>query len=119
VPACIAPYIVRRTGEGRARRYILTGERFDAKRAAEIGLVNDVAPSGGLDAKVDEILDLLLSSGPEALAQCKELLNRISGMDIAEAGPYAAEIIARLRISPEGQEGMASFLEKRKPKWTE
>jgi methylglutaconyl-CoA hydratase len=119
VPACIAPYIVRRTGEGRARRYFLTGERFDARRAAEIGLVNDVAPPAGLDAKVDEILALLLSSGPEALAQCKELLRRVPGMNFAEAGPYTAEMIARLRISPEGQEGMASFLEKRKPKWTE
>jgi methylglutaconyl-CoA hydratase len=119
VPACIAPYIVRRTGEGRARRYFLTGERFDAKRAAEIGLVNDVTPPGGLDAKVDEIAALLLSSGPEALARCKELLTRVPGMDFAEAGPYTAEMIAQLRISPEGQEGMAAFLEKRKPRWTE
>ena len=118
VPACIAPYIVRRTGEGRARRYFLTGERFDAVRAAEIGLVNDVAPVGELDAKVDEIAALLLASGPEALAQCKELLRRVPGMDFAAAGPYTAEMIARLRISLEGQEGMAAFLEKRKPKWT-
>jgi methylglutaconyl-CoA hydratase len=118
VPACIAPYIVRRTGEGQARRYFLTGQRFDAKRAAEIGLVNDVAPAGGLDAKVDEIAALILSSGPEALTRCKELLRRIPGMDFTEAGSYTAEMIARLRISPEGQEGMASFLEKRKPAWT-
>lgn len=119
VPACIAPYIVRRTGEGRARRYFLTGERFDGRRAAEIGLVDDVAPPGGLDAKVEEITTLLLASGPEALARCKELLRRVPGLDFAEAGLYTAEMIARLRISPEGQEGMAAFLEKRKPKWTE
>jgi methylglutaconyl-CoA hydratase len=118
VPACIAPYVVRRTGEGRARRYFLTGERFGAGRAAEIGLADDVAPAGGLDAKVDAIAALLLSSGPEALAKCKELLRRVPGMDFAEAKAYTAEMIAHLRVSPEGQEGMAAFLEKRKPKWT-
>jgi methylglutaconyl-CoA hydratase len=119
VPACIAPYVVRRTGEGRARLFFLTGERFDAGRAAEIGLVDAVAPAGGLDAEVDAIVGRLLSSGPEALTKCKELLRRVPGMDFAEAKRYTAEMIAGLRVSPEGQEGMAAFLEKRKARWAE
>ncbi len=119
VPACIAPYVVRRTGEGRARQFFLTGERFDAERARELGLVNIVTGPGELDAAVEELAAKLITSGPEALACCKRLLQEIPGMDFAEAKRFTAEMIAGLRVSPEGQEGMASFLEKRKPRWTE
>jgi len=118
VPACIAPYVLRRTGESRARRLFLTGERFDAGRAASIGLVDELAGLSDLDGKVDAIVDRLLSSGPEALACCKELLRKVPGMCFEEAKRFTAEMIAGLRVSPEGQEGMASFLEKRKPRWT-
>ena len=119
VPACIAPYVVRRTGESLARQYFLTGERIDANRAFEIGLANAVVEAARLDAKVEEIAWLLLSSGPEALAGCKELLRRVPGMGFEEAKRFTAEMIAGLRVSREGQEGMAAFLEKRKPKWAE
>jgi methylglutaconyl-CoA hydratase len=119
VPACIAPYVVRRTGESLARQYFLTGERIDAHRAFEIGLANAVVEAARLDAKVEEIAWLLLSSGPEALAGCKELLRRVPGMGFEEAKRFTAEMIAGLRVSREGQEGMAAFLEKRKPKWAE
>ncbi len=119
VPAAISPYVVRRIGESRARQYFLTGERFDARRAAEIGLVNLAVEPGDLDAKVGEIVSSLLSSGPEALAKAKELLSRVPGMGFAEAKRYTAEMIAGLRVSAEAQEGMAAFLEKRKPKWSE
>ena len=119
VPACIAPYIVRRIGESLARQYFLTGERIDAHRALEIGLANAVVEEVRLDAKVEEIAWLLLSSGPEALAGCKELLRRVPGMSFEEAKRFTAEMIAGLRVSREGQEGMAAFLEKRKPKWAE
>jgi methylglutaconyl-CoA hydratase len=119
VPACIAPYVLRRTGESRARRYFLTGERFEARRAAEIGLVDEVADPAELDEKVDALVGRLLSSGPEALARCKELLQGVPGMGFAEVKRFTAEMIAGLRISREGQEGMAAFLEKRKPKWTD
>lgn len=119
VPACIAPYVVRRAGESRARRLFLTGERFDARRAAEIGLVDEVAAPGELDARVDDIISRLLSSGPEALACSKELLRKVPGMSFEDVKRFTAEMIAGLRISREGQEGMAAFLEKRKPKWTE
>jgi methylglutaconyl-CoA hydratase len=119
VPAAISPYVVRRIGESRARQYFLTGERFDARRAEEIGLVNVAVDPGDLDDRVGEIVSSLLSSGPEALAKAKELLTRVPGMDFSEAKRYTAEMIAGLRVSAEAQEGMAAFLEKRKPKWSE
>lgn len=119
VPACIAPHVLRRTGDGRARRYFLTGERFNATRAQEIGLVDIVAAPEGLDRAVDDVVSTLLTSGPAALDKAKELLARVPGMSRAEAKRYTAEMIAGLRTSVEGQEGMAAFLEKRKPKWSE
>lgn len=117
VPAAISPYVIRRIGESAAREYFLSGERFDARRALEIGLVNKVVVHEDLDRKVGEVTRLLLSSGPEAMASCKELLHRVPAMSLEEARAYTAEMIARLRVSAEGQEGMAAFLEKRKPAW--
>lgn len=117
VPAAISPYVIRRIGESAARELFLTGERFDARRALEISLVNKVVPHEELDEKVDEVIRLLLSSGPEAMASCKELLHKVPAMSAEAAKAFTAEMIARLRVSQEGQEGMAAFLEKRKPKW--
>ncbi|MBM3296967.1 MAG: enoyl-CoA hydratase/isomerase family protein [Candidatus Aminicenantes bacterium] len=119
VPAAISPYVLRRIGESRAREYFLTGERFDARRALEIGLVNRVAPAGKLDESVEAVVKLLLGSGPEAVAKCKELIHRTPQLGFEEAKEYTARMIAGLRVSAEGQEGMASFLEKRKPRWAE
>jgi methylglutaconyl-CoA hydratase len=117
IPAAIGPYVIRRIGESAARELFLTGERFDAHRALELGLVNKVAAHEALDDKVAEVAHLLLSSGPEAIAKCKELLQRVPAMGLDEAKGYTAEMIAGLRVSAEGQEGMAAFLEKRKPRW--
>ncbi len=119
VPAAISPYVVKKIGESQAREYFLTGERIKAKRACEIGLVNHVYPRDELENHAREIIDLLLSSGPNALASCKELLYRVPRMSPEEAKRFTAEMIARLRISPEGQEGMAAFLEKRSPEWVD
>jgi methylglutaconyl-CoA hydratase len=119
VPAVISPYVMRRIGESRARQYFLTGERIDARRALEIGLVNFVVEPSGLDRRLEELVSSLLSSGPEALAMAKDLLSRVPGMGFDEAKRFTAEMIARLRTSAEAQEGMAAFLEKRKPKWSE
>ncbi len=119
VPAVISPYVVRRIGESRTRQYFLTGERFDARRALEIGLVNFVVEPGELDRGLEELVSSLLSSGPEALAKAKDLLSRVPGMGFDEAKRFTAEMIAELRVSAEAQEGMAAFLEKRKPKWSE
>jgi methylglutaconyl-CoA hydratase len=118
VPAAISPYVVRRIGEGKAREYFLTGKRISAKKALEIGLINEVVPLKRLKTTVDDTANLLLSSGPEAIAACKELIHKVPEMNFDKVKKYTARMIANLRISAEGQEGMASFLEKRKPKWT-
>ncbi len=117
VPAAISPYVMRRIGESKAREYFLTGKRISARKALEIGLVNEVVPQDQLEETVQDMADLLLTSGPEAIAACKELIDKTTRMNFEEVKKFTAEMIANLRISPEGQEGMAAFLEKRKPKW--
>jgi methylglutaconyl-CoA hydratase len=117
VPAAISPYVIRRIGESKAREYFLTGKRISAREALKIGLVNEVVPSEELEKKTAEIIDNLLTSGPDAIASCKELIQRIPGMSLEEAREFTARMIANLRVSEEGQEGMGAFLEKRKPKW--
>jgi methylglutaconyl-CoA hydratase len=119
VPACISPYVLKKCGEGRCREFFLTGERLTAERAYAAGLVNAIVPLAEIDAHIDNIVTLLISSGPEAIATCKTLLRNVSEMTIEEAKRYTAEVIARLRISDEGQEGMNAFLEKRKPRWND
>lgn len=118
VPAVISPYVVRRVGENACREFFLTGERLKAEKALRFGLVNQVVPLEDLDRAVEERVAQLLTSGPEALSTCKELLRRVPGMSLQEVKSYTAEVIARLRVSQEGQEGMSAFLEKRKPKWS-
>ena len=119
VPACIGPYVIRRVGEAHARELFLTGRRISADRAVEVGLVNEAVSHHLLGRRVEEYVDDLLSSGPEALKTAKELIDRVPSMDLDEAGPYTAEMIARLRVADEAQEGMTAFFEKRKPSWAE
>ena len=118
VPACISPYVIKKCGEGRCREFFLTGERLTAQKALNAGLLNLVVPLEKLDEAVDHLVDQLLSSGPEAIKRCKELIRNVPGMDWEGVKRYTAEVIARMRVSDEGQEGMNAFLEKRKPKWT-
>jgi methylglutaconyl-CoA hydratase len=119
VPAIIGPWVVAAIGERAARRLFLTGERFSAVEAHRIGLVSEVAPTEELlDAQVARILDALLAAGPAALREAKALLRSLRGRPID--GPLVdetARTLARVRASPEGQEGIAAFLEKRKPSW--
>jgi len=117
IPAAISPYVVRRIGESKAREYFLTGKRMSAEKGERIGLVNHVFPHDKLDQETQKAVDLLVSSGPNALAKCKELLFRVPQMTLKEAKEFTAKMIADLRISDEGQEGMNAFLEKRKPDW--
>ena len=119
VPAAISPYVVRKIGEHKAREYFLTGVRISAVRAREIGLINRVVPRDRLAAEVEGLVQQLLTSGPEALASCKDLIFNITRMSVEEAKEYTARMIANLRISSEGQEGMTAFLEKRRPAWVE
>lgn len=117
IPACISPYVMKKCGEGKCREFFLTGERLTAKKAFNAGLVNAVVELKEIDKYVDELVSRLISSGPEAITKCKELLRNVAQMPFDKAREYTAEVIARLRISDEGQEGMAAFFDKRKPKW--
>ena len=118
IPACIAPYVIRKVGVGKAKEFFITGERMTAQRALENGFVNCVVPYDDLDNAVDELVKTLLTSGPDAIAMAKELIDRVPGMDWEEAKTYTAGLIAKIRIGAEAQEGCAAFLEKRKPKWS-
>jgi methylglutaconyl-CoA hydratase len=109
IPAVISPFVVPRIGTGAARRYFLTGERFDARTALRIGLVHEV--TGDLDAAVDRVVEELLTSGPNAAREAKRLVRE------QPTGVDTAHIAARLRTSPEGQDGLLAFLERRKPGW--
>jgi methylglutaconyl-CoA hydratase len=118
-PATISPYVVRAMGERAARRYFLSGERFDAAEAHRLGLLSAVASPEQLDAAVEAMLVQLLAGGPQAHAKIKDLIAAV-----ARGGPVSdalvadtAKRIAEIRVSPEGREGIASFLEKRKPAW--
>jgi methylglutaconyl-CoA hydratase len=117
IPAVISPYVVLKIGLSYARELFLTGQRFDAHKAKEIGLVHHVVQKEKLDEKVAEITKLLMSSGPQAIAESKELLRRVRYMGENEYKNYTIEKIAELRISKEGQEGIGAFLSKRKPNW--
>ena len=119
VPACISPYVIRRIGDKNAREYFLTGERLGIEKALAAGLVNEAVSEHELDAAVERRIKQLLSSGPQALAWCKQLLKNVPSMPEKEAGKYTAEVIAKLRMGNEGQEGMKAFFEKRKPNWYE
>lgn len=116
-PAVISPFVVRRIGLAQARALFLTGARFDAPRAQAIGLIHEVVPADQLDIAVDAHLTQFLSSGPEAVAAVKRLLADVPALDAAATRRATTELIARLRTSPEGQEGIRAFLEKRQAHW--
>jgi methylglutaconyl-CoA hydratase len=118
VPACISPYVIKRIGEYNARELMLTGQRIKGREAERAGLVNRSLPAGELDQYVMKVIELLLSSGPAAMQQCKQLIHEVNNnLSLPEAMSYTARMIAEIRGSAEGQEGMAAFLEKRKPNW--
>jgi methylglutaconyl-CoA hydratase len=118
VPACISPYVIKRVGEYVARELMLTGRRIKGQEAEQYRLVNKSLPSGELPAYVNEMLSLLKSSGPKAITHCKKLIDEVSNnITLDEALSYTAHMIAEIRASKEGQEGMAAFLEKRTPRW--
>lgn len=117
-PAVISPYVIRKIGTAHARMLFVTGERFSAARALEIGLVQQVVPSEQLAEALGKVLNELLSSAPQALRACKTLALTVGALNKEDARRFTAEVIARLRVSAEGQEGLRAFLEKRKPTWS-
>ena len=116
-PATIAPVVVRKIGFSQARRLFLTGERFDAGQAREIGLVHQVVAEEDLDEAVEETVGHLLQGGPAAQAAIKELLRQVEATEPMEALGIMTQLIAELRIGEEGQEGLGAFLEQREPRW--
>ena len=118
IPATIAPYVLRAIGVSQARRYFLTAEKFDAGEAFRIGLIHDIAPPDELDAKINALLGTLMLTSAEAVAAAKRLVRELAYRPVDEAMVEdTAGRIAQARASADGREGVASFLEKRKPRW--
>jgi methylglutaconyl-CoA hydratase len=111
VPAVISPFVLPKIGESAARRYFLTGERFDAQTALRIGLVQEVAAD--LETAIERVVGELLTSGPQATREAKRLIR------MRPQGEETAQLAARLRAGEEGQEGLRAFLERREPAWRE
>ncbi len=118
IPATISPYVVRAMGERAAARYFLSAERFDAAEAYRIGFVHDICPPGELDSRVNDMLGHLVQGGARAIAESKKLIALVGGAKPTPAlRAETARRIAETRASAEGREGIASYLEKRQPKW--
>ena len=118
LPATISPYVIKALGEQASRRYFATAERFSAAEAHRLGMVHELVGADALDAKVAEIVATLVANGPMAVKACKQLVQDVAGRPIdATLRAETARRIADMRASPEGREGVRSFLDKRKPNW--
>lgn len=119
LPAVISPYVIEAIGARQARRWFASAEVFDADTALRIGLLHQVVPAAQLDEAVERQIALLLKAGPKAAAGAKSLVRRVAaGGDRDALDRENAALIAQLRVSPEGQEGLGAFLDKRAPNWT-
>ena len=119
VPAVVSPYVIAAIGERAARRYFMSGERFDAAEAWRLGLVHELAPDETeMDAKLAQLVETLLACGPVAQREAKELVRAVAGRPVtSELIQDTAGRIARIRASQEGREGVSAFLEKRRASW--
>jgi methylglutaconyl-CoA hydratase len=117
LPAVISPFALAKIGRSAARELFLTGARFSAARAKEIGLVHAVVPAADLDANVAGYVKEILDAGPQAVAAAKALIPAVWGRPLDDATSITTKAIAARRVSPEGQEGLNAFLGKRKPSW--
>lgn len=120
IPACISPYVIKRVGEYAARELMLTGRRIKGEEAESFRLVNRSVPLQEQESFIKSVIDKLKTSGPKAIEHCKNLIYNVSNkLTLDQAMEETARIIAEIRSSEEGQEGMRAFLEKRPPKWVE
>lgn len=120
LPAVISPYVIAAIGARQARRWFASAELFDAQTALQIGLLHQVVDATRLDEAVQRQISLLLKAGPVAAASAKSLVARVAGeSDAATLDRDNANLIAALRVSAEGQEGLSAFLDKRAPRWAE
>jgi methylglutaconyl-CoA hydratase len=118
LPAVISPFVLKKIGESAAHRYFLTAERFSAQEAHRIGLICETAPGeASMDSKIEQLVHALKANGPEAIAHCKVLIDKVAPFNWDCATDITTKMIAERRASGEGQEGMHSFLEKRSPAW--
>lgn len=118
VPATISPYVIAAIGQRAARRYFVTAERFNAHRALQLGLVDEVVDAEQLDQEVDRLVEAVLANGPEAVIAAKQLVFDVAGKPIdQQLIDSTCESIAAIRVSEQGQEGLQAFLQKRKPHW--
>lgn len=118
IPACISPYVIKRIGEYPARELMLTGQRFKGKKAQKIGLINKSCKVGKLEEELKRHVELIFSSSPKAVSACKELIHAVVEMSLEDTIGFTAEKIAKIRATEEGKEGLAAFLDKRKPSWS-
>ena len=119
IPAVISPFVLAKIGESHARALFASGQRFDVERAIRIGLVHEmVTDEGALDVRIDELLGELRSAGPTAARAAKALVRELRSLSPEEARGHTVRHIAQQRTSPEGQEGLRAFLEKRPPSWS-
>lgn len=119
IPAIVAPYVIRAIGERPARRYFITGERFNAGKAKRLGLVHYVVENDELEGTLQHQIELLLLNSPNAIREAKTLVHELSRQPITpNLVDLTVERSARVRTSDEGKEGIAAFLEQRKPDWT-
>jgi methylglutaconyl-CoA hydratase len=118
VPSTISPYVIAAIGERHAKRYFMTAERFDTNTALQISLVHEAVEEQFLDDKVEQLITAILSNGPEAVVAAKQLVFEVSGKAIdSSLIEHTCEVIAGIRVSAQGQEGLSAFLDKRKPHW--
>ncbi|WP_231759975.1 enoyl-CoA hydratase/isomerase family protein [Microbulbifer elongatus] len=118
LPATISPYVINAIGTRQARRYFVTAERFSAERAKEIGLVSEVVQEAELDLTVQKLVNSITDNGPNAVTMAKQLAMSMSNRVVNdELQGQTSALIAAVRVSPEGQEGLSAFLEKRAPSW--
>ena len=117
VPAIVSPYVLAKIGPSAARELFLTGMRFDAARAKEIGLVHAVVAADQMDRTVEDYVQEILSAAPEAVAAAKALLKEVAGREARNTIGLTAETLAARRVSAEGREGLRAFLEKRTARW--
>ena len=118
IPATIGPYVIRAMGPRASHRYFLTAERFSAAEALRIGFVHELVPADQLDASVNTWVQALLAASPNAIKECKKLVQYVADRDITRLLiDHTVKAIADIRASDEGKEGVQSFLNKRKPAW--
>ncbi len=117
IPAVISPFVKRKVSSTFLREFMLTGDLFGVHKAQDMGLIHQSGELKDLYSEIDNKIKSIQSSGQEAVRLTKKLLNDLEGMDWAQAKEYAVKAISERRVSPEGQEGLKAFLEKRKPNW--